>query len=67
MKISKIEKNLIALGDNEKYNTYHCAEHGIYQKRKDVDDKKCIYCKKENEVVENIDELKEKYRKELGY
>lgn len=58
---------MIALANNDKYNTYHCEEHGIYQKRKDVDDQKCIYCAKINSLVENINDLTEKYKKELGY
>ena len=53
---------------DDNYTTYDCTEHGIFQKRKDVDDGKCPYstCKGKVSLVENIDELKEKYKLELG-
>lgn len=64
-KITKGEKYLIVLVEPN-YNTYQCQEHGIYQKRHDVDDRKCLYCKKEHDRMTNIKELKEKYLTELG-
>jgi hypothetical protein len=67
-KLQKTEKMIIAMADDN-YTTYDCTEHGIYQKRKDVDDGKCPYstCKGKVSLVENIDELKEKYKLELGF
>lgn len=65
-KISKQEKFLIATVDIEKYNTYQCDEHGIFQKVKGVDDGCCLYCKKKCKPLEAMEELKEKYENELG-
>lgn len=61
----KIEKFLIANVDDN-YTTYRCDEHGVFQKRKDIDDGCCIYCKKKYNPIENITELKEKFKKELN-
>jgi hypothetical protein len=49
-KLSKVEKTILQMNDNEKYDTYRCDEHGIYQIRKDVpeEDHKCVYCKKKH-------------------
>jgi hypothetical protein len=66
-KYSKTEKVIIAMcGDN--YVTYDCPEHGVFQKRKDVDDGKCPYstCKSTPVKIENIDELRKKFSEELG-
>jgi len=67
-KLQKTEKMIIAMVDDN-YITYDCTEHGIFQKRKDVDDGKCPYstCKGTVSLVENINELKEKYKLELGF
>jgi len=64
-KFSKVEKVLIATNEGE-FNTYKCPEHGVFQKRKAIDNGECIFCKKKCEPIENIDELKEKFRIELG-
>jgi len=47
-KLSKVEKTILQINDNDKYDTYRCEKHGIYQIRKDVpeSDRKCLYCKK---------------------
>ena len=66
-KFAKTEKVIIAMDNGENYNTYRCDEHGVFQKRKDVDDSKCPYCKKACNPVENIDELRQQFKKELGY
>jgi hypothetical protein len=60
------EKWLIACVDTEKFNTYECEEHGIYKKSKDSDDGKCIYCGKVHEPLEDIEELKKQFSKELN-
>lgn len=65
-KFSEIEKFVLAMTDEDNFNTYICSEHGIYQNRKDVDTKKCAYCQKEHEPLSNVSELKEKYKLELG-
>ena len=67
-KLQKTEKIIIAIVDDN-YTTYDCTEHGIFQIRKDTDDGKCPYstCKGKVSLVENIAELKEKYRTELGF
>lgn len=52
-KLSRVEIFLLQnTSDNSNYNTYRCSEHGIYQKRKDEDDAKCVYCKKEHEKID---------------
>lgn len=65
-KYNKSEKMIITLSDDN-YTTYDCTEHGIFQKRKDVDDGKCPYtnCKGVVTPVENIKELREKFK--LGF
>lgn len=65
IKFEKTEKFLIANAD-KKYTTYRCDEHGVFQMRKDVDNGLCPYCKKQYLPMENIEELKEKFKKELG-
>jgi len=62
IRLSKVEKFLISDIDTEKFNTYHCKEHGIYQILKSNNDSKCLYCKKEHEPIENIQELKEHFK-----
>jgi len=66
-RLQKTEKMIIATVDDN-YTTYDCSEHGIFQKRNDVDDGKCPYstCKGVVSLVKNIGELKEKFKKELG-
>lgn len=60
-KISKVEKTILQMNDRNKYDTYRCDEHGIYQIRKDVpeSERKCLYCKKKHTKLtdEEIDEL----------
>lgn len=64
-KLSKVEKLLIVKVDDN-YITLYCEEHGIFQKRVDINDNKCIYCKKSCEIVENLQELKDKYKSEFN-
>jgi len=66
-KIQKTEKMIIAMSGDD-YITYDCTEHGIFQKRKDVDGGKCPYstCSGKVSLVENIKELKDKFRLEFG-
>lgn len=66
-KFQKVEKVLIADVDVSKYTTYDCKEHGIYQYRKDADTELCPYCKQKNGPLENINELKTKFKKELNF
>jgi len=66
-KYLKAEKVIIAMHDDS-VNTYQCSIHGVFSKRKDVDDKKCgPNCKGEITVIENVNELKEKFKEELGW
>lgn len=66
MKIRKVEKVMLAMVDIDKYTTFHCISHGLFQERKDTITEKCPYCKQRCSEVENVAELKEKYSKELG-
>lgn len=65
-RLLKVEKILIATTDTTKYITYRCAEHGVFQQRNDIKNGLCPYCHEEYKPVDNIDQLKEKYREELG-
>jgi len=58
-KLNHVEQFLIAAADLRKYTPLYCEEHGVFFKRKDVNDKKCPYCKKKCKVIDNIKELKE--------
>ena len=66
-RLSKVEKLIIAEYDEE-FNAYDCSEHGIFMRRKDKDDSKCLYSNCEGIVttVNNIEELRDKYKKELN-
>ena len=66
-KFNKTEKMIIALVDDN-YVTYDCPKHGIYQKRKDVDDGQCPFstCGETTSKIENISELRNKFKEELG-
>lgn len=66
-KLLKIEKHIIAISKNEV--VYRCSEHGIFAKRKDVADGKCVYknCNGIIEEVQNIEELRKQCSAELGY
>jgi len=59
--LSQVEKYLIVNANDNKYTTCYCNEHGVFQKRKDVDSCKCPYCNIECEVIENLKELQDKY------
>lgn len=52
-KLTKVEKTILEMSDNEKYNSYRCPQHGVYQCRKDQPEEKqvCLYCKKKNPVL----------------
>lgn len=67
-KLKKTEKVIIAMS-SDNYITYDCSEHGIFQHRKDTDTKKCPYpsCVGKVALVENITELKETLKTELGF
>jgi hypothetical protein len=65
MKYSKMEKTLI-MSTNDNYNTYKCQQHGVFLKRKDVDDGKCPY--KSNcgvDKISDIEKLKSQFMSEL--
>lgn len=64
-KFSKAEKTMIALVNNN-YATYKCKAHGIFQQRNDIATGKCPTCGKTCAEMDNIAELKEKFRKDLG-
>lgn len=66
MKISKVEKMMLAMVDIDKYTTFNCISHGVFQERNDVITEMCPYCKGRCSKVQNVAELKEKYSKELG-
>lgn len=59
-KLTKVEKTILEMGDHEKYSTYRCPEHGIYQIRKDLPEEKhvCLYCKGKNKALSN-EEIKQ--------
>jgi hypothetical protein len=59
-RLSQVEKFLIENANDDNYSTRYCNDHGVFQKRQDVDDGKCIYCKKQCEVIENLKEIQEK-------
>ena len=63
-RFQKTEKWLIALVDKNKYNTYICNLHGVFQNRIDTDNKLCPFCKSEG-IKLDIDELQDKFKKEL--
>ena len=58
--ITKVEKAILEMGDHDKYNTYRCPEHGIYQIRKDKPEQEqvCLYCKKQNPAL-SLEEIKQ--------
>lgn len=60
-RLSQVEKFLIVRADVDNYTSRYCEEHGVFQSRKDTDTGKCPYCKKECEVIDNIEELRDKY------
>ena len=66
-KLLKVEKWIIASSKNDV--VYRCSEHGIFAKRKDVADGKCVRtnCNGIVEEVENIEELRKQCITELGY
>lgn len=66
-RLSKVEKFIIAEYDEE-FNAYYCSKHGIFMRSKDKDDGKCLYsnCEGVVTIVHDIEELKEKYKKELN-
>lgn len=69
MKVFKeIEKMLIAHCEESYYDTFMCPKHGVVQIKKGSNMIGCVYpsCKKELEKIENVTELKEQFRKELG-
>lgn len=59
-RLTKVEKAMLEMGDSEKYNSYRCSEHGIYQIRKDQPEEKqvCVYCKGKNKLLSD-EEIKE--------
>lgn len=65
-KFNNVEKMIIATGNPDKFKTYDCKEHGIYQNNVQGDNKKCPRCKVEGEPIEVTTELQEKYKKDLG-
>lgn len=66
-KLLKIEKWLIAT-TTENETVYNCSEHGIFAKRNDVADGKCVHkdCNGIVSEVENINELRNQCKKDLG-
>lgn len=52
-RISKVEKMILSMNDNNLYTSYRCAEHGIFQIRKDRPEQEhcCLYCKKKYEAL----------------
>ena len=52
-KLSKVERVILDMGDHDKYDTYRCEVHGIYQFRKDIPEEKrgCHYCKKQHKKL----------------
>lgn len=66
-KFSKAEKTIIALGDSKNYQTYDCPSHGVYQVRNDEQDHVCVYCKKKNPKIADIEDLQQKFKVELGF
>lgn len=66
-KYLKIEKTIIET-DGENYETCDCSIHGVFQKRKDVDDGKYPYkCEDIVSKMDNIEELRVQFKKELGF
>lgn len=53
--ISKVEKMILSMNDNDLYTPYMCAEHVIFQIRKDRPEQEhcCLYCKKKYEELTN--------------
>ncbi len=64
-KLKKTEKFIIAMADSD-YITYDCQEHGIFQLHVNKNDGKCPYtCNSKVSLVEDVDTLKEQFKKEL--
>ncbi len=63
-KYQKTEKFIIADVDIQNWNTYDCETCGVFSLRKDSN--VCPQCKKECKPIENIIELQNKFKKELG-
>lgn len=66
-KFDKVEKVLLASVDVNNYTTFRCDEHGVFQQRNDCVTGVCNYCKKKYEPLSNVEELKEKFCKELNW
>lgn len=47
-RLTNVEKAILKMGDHDKYNSYRCDDHGVFQIRKDIPEEKqvCPYCKK---------------------
>lgn len=58
-KLTSVEKFVIKNDFGKDLNTRHCNTHGVFQKSKTIDDEKCPYCKKQCEIVENLQQIKD--------
>lgn len=64
-KFQKTEKMIIALVGND-YTSFRCEDHGVFQIHNSNNSGVCPYCKKMYKPLENITELKAKFKAELG-
>lgn len=63
---SETDKLLLA-EDDGKTNLFFCINgHGIYIKYKKATSTTCPWCNRSNDPIENVRELRKKYRKELN-
>ena len=62
---TELEKIMIAQ-DEGNYVLYKCHDHGIYMNYKGTTSTDCPFCHKSNDPIQNIRELRKKFKKELN-
>lgn len=64
--LTQIEKILIATTSND-HILYNCSEYGVFSKDKEITDPKCVFkeCIGIVKLLENSDQLREKFKKEF--
>ena len=65
IKFTEFDKLTIIEGGLD-FTVFYCPDDGVYLKYKNIHDSKCPWCNKSNDPIENVRELRKKFKKELG-